>query len=41
MLLDKLRRLAKDLLLGQVNKPKNPVEIIGDIKYEVEEVLVV
>ena len=39
--LDKLRKSARDLLLGQVNKPKDLVEIIGDIKYKVKEILVV
>ena len=38
---NKLRKVARDLLLGQVNKPKNLVEIIGDIKYKVKEILVV
>ena len=33
--LDKLRKSTRDLLLGQVNKPKNLVEIAGDIEYEV------
>ena len=41
MLLDKLRKLVGDLLLGQVNKPQDPVEIIGNIKYKVKEILVV
>ena len=41
MLLDKLRKLAEDLLLGQVNKPQDPVEITGNIKYKVKEILVV
>ena len=41
MLLDKLRKSARDLLLGQVNKPKDLVEIIGNIKYKVKEILVV
>ena len=41
MSLDKLRKSARDLLLGQVNKPEDLVEIAGDIKYEVEEILVV
>ena len=39
--LDKLRKSARDLLLGQVNKPENLVEITGDIKYKVQEILVV
>ena len=39
--LDKLRKSARDLLLGQVNKPKNLVEITGNIKYKVQEILVV
>ena len=38
---DKLRKSARDLLLGQVNKPKDLVEIAGDIKYEVKEILAV
>ena len=38
---DKLRKLAKDPLPGQVNKPKNLVEITGDIEYKVEEIIVV
>ena len=41
ILLDKLRKSARDLLPGQVNKPKDPVEITGDIEYKVEEILVV
>ena len=41
MSLDKLRKLAGDPLLGQVNKPQDPVEITGDIKYKVKEILVV
>ena len=41
MLLDKLRKSAGDLLPGQVNKPQDPVEITGDIKYKVKEILVV
>ena len=36
MSLDKLRKLAKDLLPSQVNEPKDPVEIAGDTKYKVE-----
>ena len=39
--LDKLRKSARDLLSSQVNKPKDPVEIVGDIKYKVKEILVV
>jgi transposase InsO family protein len=38
---DKLRRSANDPLPGQVNGPVDPVEIAGDIEYEVEEVLAV
>ena len=38
---DKLRKSANDPLLGQVNEPVDPVEIAGDIEYEVEEVLAV
>ena len=38
---DKLRKSTNDLLLGQVNEPVDPVEIAGDIEYEVEEVLAV
>ena len=30
ILLDKLRKLVGDLLLGQVNKPQDPVEITGN-----------
>ena len=41
MLLDKLRKSAGDLLLGQVNKPKDLVEIVGDLEYKVKEILVV
>ena len=41
MLPNKLRKVARDLLLGQVNKPKDLVEIIGDTKYKVKEILVV
>jgi len=41
MSLDKLRKAAKDLLLGQVNELEDPVEIVGDIKYKVKEILVV
>ena len=39
--LDKLRKSARDPLLGQVNKPENLVEIIGDTKYKVKEILAV
>ena len=39
--LEKLRKLAEDLLLGQANKPKDPMEITGNIKYKVKEILVV
>ncbi len=39
--LDKLRKSARDPLLGQVNKPENLVEITGNIKYKVQEILVV
>jgi hypothetical protein len=38
---DKLRKSADDPLPGQVNGPMDPVEIAGDIEYEVEEVLAV
>ncbi len=41
ILLDKLRKSARDLLPGQVNKPEDPVEIIGNIEYKVKEILVV
>ncbi len=41
MLLDKLRKAAGDLLLGQVNELEDPVEIVGDIEYKVEEILAV
>ncbi len=41
MSLDKLRKSARDPLLGQDNKPVDPVEIVGDIEYEVEEILAV
>ena len=41
MSLDKLRKSARDLLLGQVNKPIDLVEITGDIKYKVKKILVV
>ena len=39
--LDKLRKSARDPLLGQVNKPENLVEITGNIKYKIQEILVV
>ena len=38
---DKLRKLAKDLLPSQINKPKDLVEIISNIKYKVKEILIV
>ena len=38
---DKLRKSAKNLLPSQINKPKDPVEITGDIKYKVNEILAV
>ena len=38
---DKLKKSTNDLLLGQVNELVDLVEIIGDIEYEVEEVLVI
>lgn len=38
---DKLRKSAGDLLPGQINKPVDLVEITGNIKYKVEEILVV
>jgi hypothetical protein len=38
---DKLRKSAEDLLLGQVNKPKDPVVITGDIEYKVKEIIAV
>ena len=41
MLPDKLRKHTNNLLLGQVNKPKDLVEIAGNIKYKVKEVLAV
>ena len=41
MSLDKLRKSAKDPLPGQINKPEDPVEITGDIKYKVKEILAV
>ena len=41
ILLDKLRKSARDLLPSQVNKPKDPVEITGNTKYKVKEILVV
>lgn len=36
---DKLRRDPNDPLPGQVSEPAGPVEIAGDIEYEVEEVV--
>ena len=41
MLLDKLRKSIEDPLPGQVNQPEDLVEIAGDIKYKVDEILVV
>ena len=41
MLLDKLRKSANDLLLRQVNQPKDLVKIAGNIKYKIKEVLAV
>ena len=38
---DKLRKSANDPLPGQVNQPEDPVEIAGDIEYEVEDILAV
>jgi hypothetical protein len=38
---NKLRKAADNLLLGQVNKPEDLVEIVGDIEYKVKEILVV
>ena len=38
---DKLRKSAGDLLLGQVNKPKDLVEITGNLKYKVKKILAV
>jgi hypothetical protein len=38
---DKLQKSTDDLLPGQVNGPMDLVEIVGDIEYEVEEVLAV
>jgi hypothetical protein len=38
---NKLRKAADDPLLGQVNRPEDLVEIIGDIKYKVKEILAV
>jgi hypothetical protein len=38
---DKLRKSTDNLLPGQVNRPMDPVEIAGNIEYEVEEVLAV
>ena len=39
--LDKLRKSARDLLPSQVNKLKDPVEITGNTKYKVKEILAV
>ena len=39
--LDKLRKSAEDLLPSQINKPKDPVEITGNIKYKVNKILAV
>ena len=36
---DKLRKDPNDPLPGQVSEPADPVEIAGDIEYEVEEVI--
>jgi hypothetical protein len=41
MLPNKLRKAANNLLLGQVNRPKDLVEITGNIKYKVKEILAV
>ena len=41
MSLDKLRKSARDPLLGQVNKPVDLVEITGNIKYKVKKILAV
>ncbi len=41
ILLDKLRKSARDPLPSQVNKPKDPIEITGNIEYKVKEILVV
>ena len=41
MLPDKLRKSAEDLLPSQVNKPKDPVIIAGNIKYKVKEIVAV
>ena len=38
---NKLRKAADDPLPGQVNMPADPVEIAGDIEYEVKEILAV
>jgi hypothetical protein len=38
---DKLRKSANDLLPGQVNQPEDPVEIAGDLEYEVKDILAV
>ena len=41
MSLDKLRKLANNPLPRQVNQPKGLVEIVGDLKYKVEDILAV
>ena len=41
ILLNKLRKSAEDPLPGQVNKPEDPVEIAGNIKYKVKEILAI
>ncbi len=38
---DKLRKSAKDSLLGQINRPEDLVEIAGNIEYKVKEILAV
>jgi hypothetical protein len=38
---DKLRKSAEDPLSGQINKPENPVEITGNIKYKIDKILAV
>jgi hypothetical protein len=38
---DKLKKSAKDLLLSQVNKPKDLIIITSDIKYKVKEIVAV